>query len=199
MRPPVVVFAVGNPGRGDDALGPLLADRLAREGLPDVEVIADFQLQVEHALDLEGRRFAVFVDAALDCDGPFEVRAVVPRRDASHTTHALSPAAVLETYVRVTGLEPPPAWCLAVRGERFELGEGLTAQAQRNFEAAWTRLLQLGTSRQGSGAPTGTATSRPACLTPTYRGRRRLSPTKTAMPHQISTNPAARGPAKGSR
>lgn len=155
MRAPVVVFALGNPSRGDDAIGPLIAARLEREALPGVEVISDFQLQVEHALDLEGRGLAVFVDAALDCDGPFEISAVVPRRDASHTTHALSPAAVLETFTRVTGREPPSACCLAVRGERFELVEGLSAAAVENFKEAWARLLAL--VRAPSGNTTGTA------------------------------------------
>jgi len=143
MRAPVVVFAVGNPSRGDDAIGPLLAERLEREALPGVEVIVDYQLQVEHALDLEDRRLAVFVDAAVDCDGPFQVRAVAPGLDASHTTHALSPAAVLETFIRITGREPPPACCLAVKGERFDLGQGPTKAALGNLEEAWPRLRAL--------------------------------------------------------
>ena len=53
MRAPIVVFAVGNPSRGDDAIGPELCARLekwlAREGLSQrVELIEDFQLNIEH-------------------------------------------------------------------------------------------------------------------------------------------------------
>ena len=143
MRAPVVVFAVGNPSRGDDAIGPLLAERLDREGLPGVEVVVDFQLQVEHALDLEDRRLAVFVDAAVDLDAPFELRPVYARRDDSYTTHALSPAAVLETYARITGREPPPACCLAVKGECFDLGRAASRSALGNVEEAWPRLRAL--------------------------------------------------------
>jgi len=140
---PVVVIAVGNPSRGDDAIGPALAARLEREDLPGVEVIVDYQLQVEHALDLEDRQLAVFVDAAVDCTGPVEVRPLAPCRDASHTTHALSPAAVLETCVRITGRPPPRSYALAVRGLRFGLGDGLSDEARRNLEAAWPVVLQL--------------------------------------------------------
>ena len=143
MRAPVVVIAVGNPSRGDDAIGPALAARLEREDLPGVEVIVDYQLQVEHALDLEDRQLAVFVDAAVDCAGPLEVRPLEPCRDASHTTHALSPAAVLETCFRITGQPPPPACALAVRGVQFGLGDGLSHEARRNLEAAWPVVLQL--------------------------------------------------------
>ena len=150
MPAPVVVIAVGNPGRGDDAIGPALAARLEREDLPGVEVIVDYQLQVEHALDLEGRRLAVFIDAAVDCSGPVEVRPLAPCRDASPPTHALSPAAVLETCVRITGQPPPPACALAVRGVRFGLGDGLSDEARRNLEAAWPVVLQLVRGEEGT-------------------------------------------------
>jgi len=67
---PVLIIGIGNPSRGDDALGPLAAQRLAELALPGVEVLTDFQLQVEHALDLLGRREAIFVDAAATGEAP---------------------------------------------------------------------------------------------------------------------------------
>jgi hydrogenase maturation protease len=68
MPAPLLVIGIGNPSRGDDALGPLfierveilLADELARG---QIELLTDFQLQLEHALDLAGRARVVFVDA----------------------------------------------------------------------------------------------------------------------------------------
>ena len=80
MPAPVVVFAVGNRSRGDDALGPLLLERLAAvldaEGRGSrFELIDDFQLQIEHALDLAGRRLALFIDAGTGTPAPF----VIPR------------------------------------------------------------------------------------------------------------------------
>ena len=39
---PTLVFAVGNPSRGDDAVGPLLAEKLAAADVPGVEVLVDF-------------------------------------------------------------------------------------------------------------------------------------------------------------
>lgn len=143
MTAPVVVFAVGNPSRGDDAIGSELGARLEAEGLAEVEVIVDFQLQVEHALDLEGRDLAIFVDAAVDVAPPYELTQVRPSRDRSHTSHALSPAAVLETFERCTGKTAPPSWVLAVPGESFELGADLSAAARDNLEAAWRILRAL--------------------------------------------------------
>ena len=123
---PVLVLAIGNPSRGDDALGPLAAQELAALALPGVEVLTDFQLQVEHALDLLGRRRVVFVDAAADGDSPFELRPLLPSADASHSSHSLSPSAVLDACRRLTAAEPPPAQLLAIRGHEFELGAPLS-------------------------------------------------------------------------
>jgi len=138
---PVLVFACGNPSRGDDALGPAFVDRVAAlfadaVGAGELELLTDFQLQAEHALDLVGREAVVFVDASVSCAAPFAWVPVQPSREVGYTTHVMSPAAVLATYVLVEGSDPPPAHVLAIRGERFELGEPLSAAAAGHLEAA---------------------------------------------------------------
>jgi hydrogenase maturation protease len=140
---PTLVFAVGNPSRGDDAVGPLLAARLEAAQVPGVEVLVDFQLQVEHALDLECRKRVIFVDACVDADAPYVERPVVADAGFAHTSHSLAPAQVLETYRRVTGASPPPALLLGVRAHSFELGAELSPDTERAMQAAWPRLLEL--------------------------------------------------------
>ena len=85
---PVLVFACGNPSRGDDALGPAFIDRV--EALLDeirhageLELLTDFQLQAEHALDLVGREQVVFVDASVACAAPFAWTEAQPARDVT--------------------------------------------------------------------------------------------------------------------
>jgi hydrogenase maturation protease len=138
---PVLIFGWGNPSRGDDALGPLLVERIESLILPGVECLTDFQLQVEHALDLQGRQRVVFVDASVDAAAPFSVNPIGPQKDASFTTHTMSPQAVLQVYRDLEDEAPPPCWLLAIRGERFELGEPLSVNATANLEAAvsWVR------------------------------------------------------------
>jgi len=140
-RAPILVLAVGNPSRGDDAVGPALAARIEEARLPGVEVIVEYQLQVENALDLVDRKRVIFVDAGTGTPAPFELRRVHAAAEFLHTSHALSPGAVLATYRRVTGDKPPEAWLLCVRGESFELGEGFSAAAQEHLEAAWLELM----------------------------------------------------------
>lgn len=138
------MFACGNPSRGDDALGPALLERLARRqaqgGLPDCDLLTDFQLQVEHALDLVGRELVVFVDASLSGPEPYAFTPVTPEPVLTYSTHQMTPGAVLCTYAQLSlQIAPgpcPTAWLLAIRGYRFGLGEDLSAAAQVNLDAS---------------------------------------------------------------
>ena len=64
---PTLVFAWGNPSRGDDALGPCFLEALEAMAPDATELLTDFQLQVEHSLDLVGRQKILFVDASVSC------------------------------------------------------------------------------------------------------------------------------------
>ena len=163
QRAPVLVLAVGNPSRGDDALGPRLLDALRAAGADldgQVELLGDFQLQIEHVLDLRGRRAVLFVDAARParpeardggdggdggngaaCPGPepctsgLTLQRLRPATTLPVLSHALEPAAVLHVAARL-GEPMPPAWLLAIEGERFELGADLSAAARTRLRHA---------------------------------------------------------------
>ena len=148
MTKGLLVFGYGNPSRGDDALGPELLTRLEdertrRPDWADIDLLTDFQLQVEHALDLEGRGLALFIDASVACAAPFAFSRLHPEKDTSYTSHALSPAAVLHVWQQVKGVPPPPSFLLTVRGYSFELGEPLSLAARENLEAAYRFALGL--------------------------------------------------------
>ena len=65
----------------------------------------------------------LFVDASLTCAAPFEVTVLRPAPGTMFTTHALSPAFVMQVYRNLYGVDPPPCTLLAIRGVRFGLGE----------------------------------------------------------------------------
>lgn len=137
--PPLLLIAVGNPSRGDDALGPALLARLETDGLDrdgDLELLTDFQLQVEHALDLVERQAVLFVDAALPgTTAGVALTRVSPDPTPPGSSHALHPAAVLGVAQRLRH-RVPPAWLIAIEGEHFGLGEGLSAVASERLERA---------------------------------------------------------------
>ncbi len=137
MPKPVLLFGYGNLSRGDDALGPLLLEYAETHcDLDAIEILSDFQLQIEHALDLENRRLVLFVDASVACANAFDFTALEPARDKSYTTHAMSPAAVLDVYQSIKKQTPPPCFLLSIKAEQFELGDGLSANAESNLVEA---------------------------------------------------------------
>lgn len=139
MSAPVLLLAYGNPSRGDDALGPAFAAEVERRFAGRLDVLVDYQLVPEHALDLRGRRRVYFVDASADGE-PVRVSNVVSRADVSFTLHALSPEALLYTASLVEPGPLPECRLIAIRGERFELGEPLSAAAQANLGMALERF-----------------------------------------------------------
>lgn len=145
MTAPLLVFGWGNLSRGDDALGPLFVNTL-REQLPpalatQVDFLDDYQLQIEHALDLVGRTQVLFVDASLSAAAPFEVHALQPATDESISTHSLSPQALMQVYQDVQGQPPPTCLMLAIRGDSFELGEPPSDTAQQHLALALVWVL----------------------------------------------------------
>jgi hydrogenase maturation protease len=143
---PVLIFTYGNPSRGDDALGPAMfamleAHQRGTGGLDGVDLLTDFQLQIEHAVDLENRRCVLFIDAGVACREPFELKRLQPARDDSFTTHAMSPAAVLAVYQQINHSEPPVAFLLTIRAYEFELGHAISAAAGKNLRLAYEYVI----------------------------------------------------------
>lgn len=150
MTAPILLLAIGNESRGDDALAPLLLRRLVAAGLDaQVEAMEDFQLQVEHVADLAGRKAVLFIDADASCEPPLHFSQVAAAHDSSYTSHAMTPFALLHAYRQVYASEAPPCFLLRIRGYGFELGAGLSAAAAGHLEhaaakvEAWLEKQQL--------------------------------------------------------
>lgn len=144
---PCLLLAWGNRSRGDDALGPLLLDRirqwLQRQPMAcrlSVDCVEDQQLQIEHVLDLKGRQTVLFIDATMGLNTPFSQDMLSPCRDSSFTSHALSPQALLQAYQDVLGESPPPCRMLGLRASQFDLDRAPSPQALTDLDLAETWL-----------------------------------------------------------
>ncbi len=100
-------------------------------------------MQIDHALDLDGSDLALFIDAARSGPVPFAFSETFARPGPTLSTHALAPEAVLDVYARVRRAPPPPSFVLAVRGESFGLGEGLSPNGADRLQAASAFLDDL--------------------------------------------------------
>lgn len=145
MEASILIFAIGNESRGDDALAPLLVRSLEgwAEATGQVEMIEDYQLQVEHVTDLGGRSAVLFVDADVSCSEPYQISEVAAVKDNSYTSHVMSPFALLHAFRQVYGMDAPPAFLLRIRGYDFELGNPLSEKGAANLEAAKKLVREL--------------------------------------------------------
>lgn len=134
MTASVLIFAIGNESRGDDALAPLLLRSLRAEiNNPEIEFIEDYQLQIEHVTDLIERSAVLFIDADVSCVAPFHFSQITGAHDNSYSSHAMTPFALMHAYRHVYGKDAPPCFLLRIRGYSFELGAGLSEAASANL------------------------------------------------------------------
>ena len=144
MLKPILIFGYGNLSRGDDALGPLLLEYIEQHcDLNQIDILCDFQLQIEHALDIKNRTLVLFVDASVAGQQAIHFSQLQASKDRTYTTHAMSPAAVLDVYESIKHQTPPPCFLLSIKAGKLELGEGLSSEATQHFRAAcvFTELL----------------------------------------------------------
>ena len=149
MQPEMLILGWGNPGRGDDGLGPEFVAAFEALELPGIAVDSDYQLQVENAADVARFRRVLFVDADRSGVEPFWLDRLWPdERSLSFSTHSVAPAAVLALARDLFGAEPE-AWIMGIRGYDFdEFLEQLSDRARSNLDQA---VESLKSAMQGDG------------------------------------------------
>jgi hydrogenase maturation protease len=150
-----LLIGYGNPGRGDDALGPALAEAIEALGVEGLKVEVDFQLNVEDAWELKGYDLAIFADAAVLGAEPFFWREIQPADAASFSSHAASPEGVLALARRLFNAKVR-GFVIGIRGYEFDVfGAPLTPRAQANLGQAIAFLTDR--LRAGEGGLTAPA------------------------------------------
>ena len=145
---PVLIFAYGNSSRGDDALAPQLFEWLQQQPIDQacghpVKYLSDYQIQIEHVMDMQDCERVLFIDAARDQDQAFRFYSIPEQQVTHYTTHGMTPSTLLYHYRQVLDQAPPPSVMLAIAGVDFELGQDLSPQAQSNLEQAESFIISL--------------------------------------------------------
>lgn len=136
----ILLLAIGNPARGDDGLGPALADHFERSPIDGLASMWNYQASVENAVDLAEHDTVVFVDASLSGPAPFSFQRLHARPAASLSSHDLAPEAVVDLACQTLGWRGR-AYLLAIRGHEFEaFVETLSDRARSNLRMAIHQL-----------------------------------------------------------
>jgi len=85
----------------------------------------------------------LFIDAGNGTPAPYAFSRLAPKRDATHSTHALSPEAVLDVYLQVRGERRRRPLRCACAAKVSKLGEGLTRDGLERLELAWSFIQTL--------------------------------------------------------
>lgn len=136
MSTPTLILGWGNPGRGDDGLGPEFIRAFTELKIPGVVTDSDYQLQVEDAAEVARFRRVLFVDADRRGVEPFWLGRLSPDGNLAFSTHSVSAGGVL-ALARDLFQAEPEAWILGIRGYQFdEFGERLSIRARFNLDRA---------------------------------------------------------------
>ena len=138
-----LVIGYGNALRGDDGVGAEVAEQLEALAFAEVDVRIAVQLQIECAREWADYDRVIVVDAALE--GPpvsWERVRATDGCGGEGGTHHMEPGALVGLARRLYG-RAPVVYRWRIRGDGFELGEGLTAGARAGAGEAAEQIARL--------------------------------------------------------
>jgi hydrogenase maturation protease len=157
----VLVIGIGNPDRGDDGIGPLVARRLAGHASPGIAIIERTGDALALIEDWAGHDVAVLVDAAAPGTTPGRIHRIDLLKDellaelALSSTHAFGIVDAVG-LARTLGLLPHRLIVYAIEGANFDPGAPLTPEVAEATDevvarvAAELEILNRGTAGASS-------------------------------------------------
>jgi len=141
-RTPWLVIGYGNTLRGDDSLGPRLAEAIDQLKLPGIQTISPALLTPELAEPIAGARRVVFVDASIEPQATVRLRPLSPAACSQIMAHTADAPTLLALARDVFG-HAPQAWCLTVPAYDLSIGEHLSPKSQQALAQAVKKLTRL--------------------------------------------------------
>ncbi len=138
----LLIVGYGNTLRGDDGVGPRVAEAVEALHLPGVRTVVCQQLSPEHAAPIAEADTVIFVDAAVDAPNTVQFRRLEPTDTLQLMAHAADPRTMLALSRDVFD-HVPEAWWLTIPVEKLEFSEDLTPAAQHGLDEAVRKILSL--------------------------------------------------------
>ena len=135
----VLVIGYGNTLRGDDGVGPKVAEAIAALNLPGVQTLACPLLTPELADPISQAEKVIFVDAAVDAPKEVQWRRLEPNESSQIMAHAADPRTMLALARDVFG-HVPEAWWLTIPAVELGFQEEFSTAVQRDFLVAVKKI-----------------------------------------------------------
>ncbi|HPA44825.1 MAG TPA: hydrogenase maturation protease [bacterium] len=154
--PRILIVGYGNPGRGDDAAGWLVAEDLEKRWSDRAEVLILHQLDIVVAEKLPQFDLVIFIDAEERENPPGRSLATLePSPGTSDFTHTLEPGTLLTLAKTLYDWEPE-AYLITVYAKSFEFGDPPSDETQRDIERAVSEIEQFLSLRTTASSPSPT-------------------------------------------
>jgi hydrogenase maturation protease len=138
----VLVIGYGNTLRGDDGVGPRVAEAVGQLHLPGVRTLICPLLTPELADPISRVGRVIFVDAAVDAPRTVQWRKLEPKASSQLMAHAADPCTMLALARDVFG-HVPEAWWLTIPAVELGFSEELTPAAQQGLAEAVEKIQAL--------------------------------------------------------
>jgi hydrogenase maturation protease len=139
--PRAIVIGCGSRLRGDDGVGPRVAEMVGRRR-PDVRALPVHQLTPELAAEIAVADIAVFVDARTGGGAGVEITRLSPAASTSSLAHVATPGAVLALAEALYG-RSPVAFAVGVPVATLGFGDRLSAAARAGARSALAVVMGL--------------------------------------------------------
>lgn len=135
----ILVIGYGNTLRGDDGVGPRVAEAVGNLGLPGVRTLICPLLTPELADPISRVEKVIFVDAAVDAPKEVQWRRLQPNESSQIMAHAADPRTMLALARDVFG-RVPQAWWLTIPAVDLGFHEEFSPAVQRDFDVAIKKI-----------------------------------------------------------
>lgn len=141
----ILIYGYGNPGRQDDGLGPVFVKKMqewvTENRLANIFLESNYQLNIEDSLQLSEMDSAIFVDASKF--GPaFRLKKLTAKKYYPISTHSISPEVLIYLCKELYN-KKPKVNILTIKGHKWDIGEGISAQAEVNLKKALSQIKNL--------------------------------------------------------
>jgi hydrogenase maturation protease len=153
----LVILGIGNPYRGDDGVGLVVARSLRERAPRDVVVLEQGGDPAALIEAWEGAGVVLLIDAVSSGAKPGELHVIdagstpLARDLFRHSTHSFGVAEAVE-LARTLGKLPPTLWIYGIEGKDFGTGSSLSTKVaeavDRTVDTVLDKIRELGSSPQ---------------------------------------------------
>jgi hydrogenase maturation protease len=140
-----LILGIGNPLRGDDGLGRVVAEQLAQASDLECSIQVVHQLTPELAQDMAAARLVVMIDATRAGEpGDVRIRSLSSpaQQPGAVGTHHTTPEELVGLTRAVYG-HCPPVVVMTVTGADFSMGEQISPVVEQKIALASTAVRQI--------------------------------------------------------